>query len=330
MGLLFAAVLNASLPPYSEDKRTKKSKTVRKGEMKMDEYYRAIQSLPSWLSRPLAELPVELAEQVHEIRLRVGCPVQMTISGVLCTSARIPALRKIVLTQLQMDEIFLTLCGGSVHTHQAEVAQGYVTLPNGCRAGLGGRFFLHPTQGAVLQQLHSVNLRIARRKWITLPEELHGLLEQRLTGVLLIGEPDSGKTTLLRSIARALAAQDKTVCVIDERREICLEPPFLTSRKPWPLMKFQACPRQWLSRWFCALSPQFILLDELGGTEEVRALEQGMFSGAAIIATLHASSWEEAFCRPQLQEFRACGALQAAVLLRGRDHPGQVAAVRIL
>lgn len=140
----------------------------------MDEYYRAIQSLPSWLSRPLAELPVELAEQVHEIRLRVGCPVQMTISGVLCTSARIPALRQIVLTQLQMDEIFLTLCGGSVHTHQAEVAQGYVTLPNGCRAGLGGRFFLHPTQGAVLQQLHSVNLRIARRKWITLPEELRG------------------------------------------------------------------------------------------------------------------------------------------------------------
>ena len=94
----------------------------------MDEYYRAIQSLPSWLSRPLAELPVELAEQVHEIRLRVGCPVQMTISGVLCTSACVPALRQIVLTQLQMDEIFLTLCDGSVHTHQAEVAQGYVTL----------------------------------------------------------------------------------------------------------------------------------------------------------------------------------------------------------
>lgn len=162
----------------------------------MDEYYRAIQSLPSWLSRPLAELPIELAEQVHEIRLRVGCPVQMTISGVLCTSACVPALRKIVLTQLQMDEIFLTLCDGSVHTHQAEVAQGYVTLPNGCRAGLGGRFFLHPTQGAVLQQLHSVNLRIARWKWITLPEELRSLLEQRLTGVLLIGEPDSGKTTL--------------------------------------------------------------------------------------------------------------------------------------
>ena len=271
------------------------------------------------------------AAQVHEIRLRVGCPVQMTISGVLCTSACVPALRKIVLTQLQMDEIFLTLCGGSVHTHQAEVAQGYVTLPNGCRAGLGGRFFLHPTQGAVLQQLHSVNLRIARRKWITLPEELHGLLEQRLTGVLLIGEPDSGKTTLLRSIARALAAQDKTVCVIDERREICPGATVPYEQKTMAVDEISGLPKAMAVQMALrTLSPQFILLDELGGTEEVRALEQGMFSGAAIIATLHASSWEEAFCRPQLQEFRACGALQAAVLLRGRDHPGQVAAVRIL
>ena len=31
----------------------------------MDEYYRAIQSLPSCLSRPLAELPVELADQLE-------------------------------------------------------------------------------------------------------------------------------------------------------------------------------------------------------------------------------------------------------------------------
>ena len=267
----------------------------------MDEYYRAIQSLPSWLSRPLAELPVELAEQVHEIRLRVGCPVQMTISGVLCTSARIPALRKIVLTQLQMDEIFLTLCDGSVHTHQAEVAQGYVTLPNGCRAGLGGRFFLHPTQGAVLQQLHSVNLRIARRKWITLPEELRSLLEQRLTGVLLIGEPDSGKTTLLRSIAQALAVQGKTVCVIDERREICPGATVPYEQKTMAVDEISGLPKAMAVQMALrTLSPQFILLDELGGTEEVRALEQGMFSGAAIIATLHASSWEEAFCRPQL------------------------------
>ena len=326
-----AAVLNASLPPYSEDKRTKIQNRPERGNKNGRSITARFSLCPAGFLQPLAELPIELAEQVHEIRLRVGGPVQMTISGVLCTSACVPALRKIVLTQLQMDEIFLTLCDGSVHTHQAEVAQGYVTLPNGCRAGLGGRFFLHPTQGAVLQQLHSVNLRIARWKWITLPEELRGLLEQRLTGVLLIGEPGSGKTTLLRSIARALAAQDKTVCVIDERREICPGATVPYEQKTMAVDEISGLPKAMAVQMALrTLSPQFILLDELGGTEEVRALEQGMFSGAAIIATLHASSWEEAFCRPQLQEFRACGALQAAVLLRGRDHPGQVAAVRIL
>lgn len=181
--------------------------------------------------------------------------------------------------------------------------------------------------GRGLQQLHSVNLRIARWKWITLPEELRSLLEQRLTGVLLIGEPDSGKTTLLRSIAQALAAQDKTVCVIDERREICPGATVPYEQKTMAVDEISGLPKAMAVQMALrTLSPQFILLDELGGTEEVRALEQGMFSGAAIIATLHASSWEEASCRPQLQEFRACGALQAAVLLRGRDHPGQVAA----
>jgi len=63
------------------------------------------------------------------------------------------------LTPLQMEEILFALCGGSVHTHQTEIAQGYVTLENGCRQGLAG-VFAKPEQGIVLQELTSVNLRI--------------------------------------------------------------------------------------------------------------------------------------------------------------------------
>lgn len=47
----------------------------------MDEYYRAVQALPTWLARPLSALPPDIAEQVHEIRLRVGCGVQLTIGA---------------------------------------------------------------------------------------------------------------------------------------------------------------------------------------------------------------------------------------------------------
>ena len=110
----------------------------------MDEYYQVVQALPQWLARPLGQLPSEDAETVHELRLRLGCAPQFTVQGCSCTPTQLApelnALQTMQLTPLQMEEILFTLCGGSVHTHQVEIAQGYVTLENGCRAGLGGRF----------------------------------------------------------------------------------------------------------------------------------------------------------------------------------------------
>lgn len=134
----------------------------------MDEYYQVVQALPQWLARPLGQLPSEDAETVHELRLRLGYAPQFTVQGCSCTPTQLApelnALQTMQLTPLQMEEILFTLCGGSVHTHQTEIAQGYVTLENGCRAGLGGRFLQNPEQGTVLQELTSVNLRIAREK----------------------------------------------------------------------------------------------------------------------------------------------------------------------
>ena len=114
----------------------------------MDEYYRAVRALPAWLARPLSALPPDTAEQVHEIRLRVGCGVQLTIGGKPCCPAELPALQTLRLTPLQMEEIFVTLCGGSVHSHETEIAAGYVTLSCGCRAGLAGQFYCAPGQSA--------------------------------------------------------------------------------------------------------------------------------------------------------------------------------------
>ena len=219
------------------------------------------------------------------------------------------------------------LCGGSVHTHQAELAQGYLTTASGCRVGVGGRFVLRGPEDVVLQRLLSLNFRIARPICTELPAELCTLLQGHFIGALLVGEPDSGKTTLLRQIARELAAQKRAVAVIDERGEL-----FPPERQNGDALDcISGLPKgRAVQMALRTLAPQVILLDELGGMDEVQALEQGMFSGVDFVATLHAASWEEAFCRPQLRAMQQNGALQAAVLLKGRSHPGQVAAVRLL
>ena len=271
---------------------------------------------------------------VQELRLRVGCAPAFTMRGAVCTpqetARELASLQRMLLTPQQMEEILFTLCGGSVHTHQTEIAQGYVTGPSGCRAGLGGRFLQNPEQGVVLQELTSVNLRIAREKIIPLPQELCAAMQTHFIGMLLVGEPGSGKTTLLRSMARELVCQKKLVSVIDERRELFSG----SSRRKSPgeaLDVISGIPKgQAVQMALRTLSPQILLLDELGGLDEVTALEQGLFSGVDFIATLHAASPEEAVGRPQVQALQARGALHVLTWLKGRAEPGQVREVRFL
>lgn len=297
----------------------------------MDEYYRAIRLLPAWLAQPLARLPQNTAEKVHELRLRTGCGVCLSIAGQQTTLDELPecpsALRGRKLDALQMDEILYVLCGGSVHTHQAELAQGYLTTASGCRVGVGGRFVLRGPEDVVLQRLLSLNFRIARPICTELPAELCTLLQGHFIGALLVGEPDSGKTTLLRQIARELAAQKRAVAVIDERGEL-----FPPERQNGDVLDcISGLPKgRAVQMALRTLAPQVILLDELGDLTEVAALEQGFFSGVEFVASVHAATLEDALQRPQVRVLQQQGALRFLVLLEGRCAPGRIREIRQL
>ena len=269
----------------------------------MDEYYRAIRLLPSWLAGPLGQLPAQTAAQIHELRFRTGCGVFVTLSGRQLPLQDLPEcplqLRECVLDQFQIEEIFHTLCGGAVHAHQTELAHGFLTTPSGCRVGVAGRYVDRDGQ-TVLQQMQGLNLRIARAVPVQLPDELLVQLKKHFIGMLLVGEPDSGKTTLLRQIARELAGMQRRACVVDERCEIF--PPGDSEKMP----------------------PLDILLDELGTLAETAALEQGFYSGVDFVASVHAASVEEAARRPQVQALQRHGMLRVFVLLHGCTAPGKV------
>lgn len=298
----------------------------------MEAYLEAVGALPGFLSGPLARVEPETARQVHEVRLRTDCPVWLNISGSLCPAHQLPrcppelaALRPAL---SQMEEVLYTLCGGSVHTHQAELAEGYLTLPGGHRVGVGGQYLLHPEEGVVLQEARSFNLRVARAKQAVLPPALTELLRGRFLGMLIAGEPGSGKTTLLRGIAAFLAREGRAVSVLDEREE--LWPPSLAGRR-LPVDLIAGLPKgSAIQMALRTLAPQTVLLDELGGMEEVRGLEQGFFSGVDFIASLHAASLEEALRRPQVAYMREQGMLRVMVQLAGRQAPGRISGVHIL
>lgn len=297
----------------------------------MNEFYQAIRSLPEWLSQPLSCLPEQTACRIHELRLRTSGEIFAVLSGETDAISLFPGcppeLKHLRLTQHQLEEIFYALCGGSVHTHQSELAQGYLTTPDGCRVGVAGRYIQQECGDVILQQVEALNLRIAREVEALLPEVLLGVLNTRFSGLLIIGEPDSGKTTLLRQIAKTLAARSQKVTVIDERGELLPE----RMQENTALDRLSGIPKaKSIQMALRTLSPQVILLDELGGMEDVLALEQVFFSGVSLIASIHAPSVEEAMHRPQVQRLKQCGMLRALAVLAGSNAPGQVKEVVIL
>ena len=172
----------------------------------------------------------------------------------------------------------------------------------------------------------AIMARIAREKTVPLPQELTAALRGHFIGMLLVGEPGSGKTTLLRSIARELVRQQKILSVIDERREL-----FAGNAPGEALDVLAGLPKgQAVQMALRTLSPQVILLDGLGGLDEVTALEQGLFSGVDFVATLHAATPEEATMRPQVKYLMERGAVRVLVWLTGRQAPGCIGEVRFL
>ncbi|MFI3169544.1 MAG: stage III sporulation protein AA [Faecalibacterium sp.] len=305
----------------------------------MDEFYSVVQKLPSWLALPLAKMSSQAAQQIHELRFKVGAPPMATSAGAqiainsllvhkgFAMSATGGTALTVPLTQGQVEHIFFHLCGGSVHSYEDELGQGFFTLAGGHRVGVGGKYIPVATKkdGCAaqvqwqLQQVSSLNVRIARHKIMPLPSELASLLATRFVGLVVLGEPDSGKTTLLRNLVAYLLQQKRTVVVLDEREELAISGVDTLSGME-KSMAVQLALR--------TLSPEVIVLDELGTLDELVALEQGFFGGVDFIATLHAGTFAEAERKPQFQYLQSHGMLHAACLLQGRHAPGQVQVVK--
>ena len=300
----------------------------QKGLELVDEYYRVIRSLPAWLAHPLEQLPSELACSIHELRFRTDQRISLTMSGMPLLLGELPecpaSLRALRLTALQMEEILYALCGGSVHTHQTELAQGYVTAVGGCRAGIAGRFVVRNGQ-LVLQKITSVNFRIARNIPIFLPPELCNVLRTgNFAGLLIAGEPGSGKTTFLRTLIRYLCEKDALVSVIDERGELLAgESDGFTAGADVPCDVYTRFPKaQAVCMALRCMNPQYIVCDELGTAADAAALEEGIASGATFLASVHCDAPESLTRKPQLARLLATGAFGAAVFLTGRSRPG--------
>lgn len=266
------------------------------------------------------ELDMLLPGELREIRIRVNRPT------VFVTATRTAALPWSPDKQ-QLEALVEGLSGHSLYARSDETGQGFLTLLGGHRMGLCGHVSNSDKQ-SVLSDIGSVCIRIAT-EW---PGAADPLLA-RMTGlssILVIGAPGSGKTTMLRDLARQLSSGRKAVqtAIVDERSEIAACVGGISQLDVGSstdvldgLPKTAALP--WLVR---SMSPQLIITDELGGAEDAAAVMDAIACGAAVCSSVHGTSLQEVARRPALAALMARRAFDLYAVL-APEGGGRIAAM---
>ena len=301
-----------------------------------------LQVLPSRLRQVLARLQPHQVRDLSEVRIRANRPLQIIVNGTcrfVGGSGELTTVDKaLVPTGDECVEALHQMARWSIYALQQEMKNGYLTLPGGHRVGFTGEAVLEGEELKLIRHVTSLNIRLAREvlgKGLSVAEAMLADNGQ-LLNTLIIGPPNSGKTTLLRDLARVLGTGCPSrglpifqVAIIDERSEIAAchrgIPQFDVGVATDVLDR---CPKAiGIQNILRAMAPEVIITDEIGRAEDVDAVYDAARSGVALVSSAHASGLEQAYTRPIVAKLLAENLFDQVVVLSRRQGPGTIEAI---
>lgn len=295
--------------------------------------------------------------RIQEIRLRVGKPLIVVQGGqeyILpedgmkewhAAKGNVTENQSVVgagmteagylVTKEEIRETLEYISHYSLYAFEKELRQGFITIEGGHRVGVTGKAVMEDNRIKNLQYISSINIRMAH--------EILGCADKVLpfiTGnsqvyhTLVISPPGCGKTTLIRDLVRQISGGNQyvkgcTVGVVDERSEIggC----YLGVAQNQMGMRtdiLDCCPKaEGMIMLIRSMAPQVIVVDEIGSSEEVHAVEYAMQCGCKLIASVHGASMEEAFAKPVLGQMLKKRRFERYVVLGNERGRGEISAI---
>ena len=281
----------------------------------MNEFDNVVLQIAKKARRTLQFIPDKVKKNCEEIRLRVGKPITLTIKGEVVfvsedssISTSLPT-NPLIATRDVVEESVAFLCNNSIYLHESEIKQGFISLPNGARAGVCGVF----NADGMLISVTSINVRIARQIY----DCATSILPYSTDGILIAGPPGSGKTTLLRDLIRLLSNGKSGRCyrvaVIDSRREIsgggALDIGINTD------VFYTANKATGVQMALRTMFPDFIAFDEIGTIEELDSVRDCFNAGVSIITTAHCNEKADVFDREIIAKIIKSKAIKNVALL---------------
>ncbi len=258
----------------------------------------------------------------REIRLRVSRPMQIYMgeksvfiskNGIVSNS---PEAAGNWIDKALIQKAVQSLTSYSLHTHQNELAEGFISTHGGGRAGIGASAVYENGRIKSVRDISSISLRVSREYYGCADELLDVVLKSG--GVLLAGEPACGKTTILRELCRKLGnGTYGNIVLLDERMEIAAVNSGELSHDTGFCCDVLSGYKKadGMQQAVRTLSPRYVICDEIGGVEDIDALKNFVNSGVNMIATVHAADIDELLRKKGAVDMLSTGAFSAVAVM---------------
>ncbi|MFI3206844.1 MAG: hypothetical protein R3Y33_06320 [Clostridia bacterium] len=256
-------------------------------------------------SQEFLNLPQGYKDKTSDIRFSVGFPPRIYMGREKYVLQNCKSL-----TKFDMQELVYQMCENSVYKHIEEIKNGFISVKNRFRAGLCGTAVLENGKILNISDISSVIIRVPRIIYGCAQEIINSLADFS-AGVLIVGEPSSGKTTALRDIMQVLT--EKRLVVLDERWEIT----GIISKTDIDIL-YNYPKMQAISHAVRNLGATHIICDEIELCD-FEAIENASACGVSIIATVHGDLKNG--LRPLVKKLLQANCFSHVVELEGRDRP---------
>ena len=213
---------------------------------------------------------------ITEIRLRVG-------RKVIVKTAERSIVTAYVATSNDIEYVVGKATKNSLYAYQDEIKSGFISY-DGIRIGLSGKGVTDGNKLITIKDFSSLCLRIPRQI-LGASDQLNSVIEN-YENTIIIAPPYTGKTTLIRDIARKLSRKMDTL-IIDERGEIYANSYEFGEK----LDILLGVPKHLVIEGAIrSLSPEVIILDELFMENDLCVIEEIVRCGIKILASAHGNS----------------------------------------
>ena len=289
-----------------------------------------VQILPIRIQNVLDKINSSTKQGIREIHMKSGHKLYVNYEGNLFFISENGTLcidDGILVFAEDVTDCIYKACDYSLYSYEEDIANGFITIKGGNRLGLCGTAVFNQNKTRSIKEISSINIRIASEVR-GCADSVFPFCETGDENILILSKPAAGKTTILRDIARLFSYSGKRTCIIDERGELGA---VYNGTSPFDFGDFcdifDRYPKaEGIMTATRTMSPDVIIIDEIGSPEETIAISHVVNCGVKVIASAHADSFECAMNRPQIKKMIQSNIFTKIIVLSRMPHPCTVKA----